>query len=151
MHRKHFALLPVCALCASCTFHSVASHWNGRVGPDGVPVFVRTVTSIGLNLAVVLPVAGDLSIDELVDDSTRAIAAQQSDHVRVIESSSVNYWNGFPPFTWLFTPVITSVAVEYRPSPAELAAATAAERQAAERARARQDDDHGSVIPDRQR
>lgn len=147
MHRSRIALLLAPIACGACSLHSVATHWNGRVGPDGVPVYVRTVTNIGLNILVVLPVLGNTSMDEMIDESTHAIAAQDSDHVRVIESSSENYWHGFPPLTWILTPVITEVAVEYRPSEAERAAVAAAERRADAAAEARQDEDHSSVIP----
>ena len=108
-------------LASGCSFHSVATHWNGRVGPDGHPVYVRNVTNIGINIAVVLPLLGKTTIDEMIDEATLAIAKQDSDHVRVIETSSENYWHGFPPFTWILTPVITTLGVEYRPSEKELA------------------------------
>ena len=37
LHRRVFAGLSVLAL-GGCTFSSTATHWNGRVGPDGRPV-----------------------------------------------------------------------------------------------------------------
>lgn len=151
MQRHHFAVLFAPFAFGACAFHSVATHWNGRVGPDGVPVYVRTVTNIGMNAFVFLPLLGNTSMDEMIDESTRAIAEQQSDHVRVIESSSENYWHGFPPFTWIVTPVITEVAVEYRPSAAELAAVAANERQAEASAAARRNADHSAVIPEGRR
>jgi hypothetical protein len=97
------------------------------VGPDGHPVYVRRVTNVGLNLGFVLPVLGNTTIDEMIDESTEAIAELGSDHVRVIASSSENYWYGFPPLTWFLTPVITDVTVEYRPSLAEISKVAAAD------------------------
>ncbi|MCA8977444.1 MAG: hypothetical protein KDC98_22165 [Planctomycetes bacterium] len=120
-------LLPLLTLPSACSFHSVATHWNGRVGADGYPIYIRTVTNIGMNMAVVVPVLGNTSIDEMVREATDPIAEKNSDHVRVIETSSENYWYGFPPFTWIITPVITNLSVEYRPSSAEIAAVKAAE------------------------
>ena len=113
----------------ACSFHSTATHWNGRVDTDGQPIFVKTTTNIGLNIAIILPLLGNTTIDTMIDETTAEIAAQNSDNVRVIQSSSENYWYGFPPFTWVLTPVITDVALEYRPSAAEIAAAKAADAE----------------------
>ena len=66
---------------------------------------------------------GDTSIDEMVDVTTAEIARFDSDGVRVIQTTAENYWYGFPPFTWIVTPVITTIAIEYNPSPAEMRAA----------------------------
>lgn len=136
------------ALTPACAFHSVASHWNGRVGPDGQPVFVRSVTNVGFNVFVFLPLLGNTTVDEMIDECTAAIAEQDSDYVRVIETSSENYWHGFPPFTWIFTPVITNVGVEYRPSEAEQQALRDEEVARKERARKRRDQDHSDLIPE---
>lgn len=111
------------AMTPACAFHSVATHWNGRVGPDGEPVYIRTVTNIGVNLAVILPVLGNTTIDAMVNEVTREVAIKGGDHVRVFQTATENYWYGFPPFTWVVTPVITDVSVEYRPSKEEMATA----------------------------
>ena len=138
------------ALLPACSFHSVATHWNGRVGPDGEPVYVRTVTNIGVNLGIILPLFGKTSIDTMIDESTSAIAELGSDHVRVIETSSENYWHGFPPFTWIVTPIITNVGDEYRPSADERKAVAAAEMRRRQRARDRQSGDRSHIVPDGQ-
>lgn len=114
-------LVAALAVMPACSFYSSAVHWNGRVGPDGHPVFVRTSTNLGVNLMVVLPVFGRTSIDEMIDDMTAEIAKKDGDNVRVFESARENYWYGFAPVTWFLTPVITDVSVEYRPSAAEIA------------------------------
>ncbi|MCR9244009.1 MAG: hypothetical protein NXI31_03185 [bacterium] len=119
-----FALLP------ACSFHSAATHWNKRVGPDGEEVYVRTVTNVGLNVGIILPVLGNTTIDTMVNEITRQIADKDGDHVRVFQTSSENYWYGFPPFTWVLTPVITDVSVEYRPSAGEKADVAKADAEA---------------------
>ena len=111
----------------ACTFHSTATHWNGRLGPNGEPVYVKSSTNVGFNLGIVLPLLGSTEIDAMVSDLTGEIAAEQGDTVRIIESSSENYWYGFPPFTWIFTPVITTVTADYEPSAATMAANEAAD------------------------
>jgi hypothetical protein len=114
-------LVAALAVAPACSFYSSAVHWNGRVGPDGHPVFVRTSTNLGLNLLVILPIVGRTSIDEMIDDMTASIAKKGGDKVRVFETTRENYWYGFAPVTWFLTPVITDVSVEYRPSAEEIA------------------------------
>lgn len=124
-------LLPFClSLLAGCAFHSEATHWNQRVGNDGKPIWVHTTTNVGLNVGILLPLLGNVTIDSMLDETSGAIAEKHGDRLRVIQTSSENYWYGFPPFTWVLTPAITNVAVEYEPSAAALAAA--AEAAAAE-------------------
>lgn len=137
------------SLATGCSLHSTATDWNGVVGMNGQPIHVRTTTNIGLNLGIVLPVLGNTSIGEMIDESTAEIARTGSNKVRVYQTTAENYWYGFPPLTWIFTPVITTVSVDYEPSAQEL------EEIAKERAafRASQDErsrgDNRHVIPDR--
>lgn len=120
-------LLACAALTPGCAFHSTASHWNGRVGPNGEPVFVKSTSSVGFNLFVLIKLVGGTNIDGMIDEMTGNIAAEGGDRVRVIQSSTENYWYGFPPFTWILTPVITTVAADYEPSEEQLAEAAASE------------------------
>lgn len=119
--------IPWFACLAGCTFHSTATHWHGRVGIDGKPVFMTTTTAYGLNLAVVLPVIGDTRLDETISEACAEIARSDSTGVRVVETESSNYWFALPPFTWIFSPVVMSVSIEYTPSAKLLAEVAAAE------------------------
>jgi hypothetical protein len=131
LHRLAFACLSVLAL-GGCTFSSTATHWNGCVGPDGRPVYVMTHTNVGVNLLIIIPTLGRSSLPDEIDKLTEQIATEKGDNVRMVESSSENYWYGFAPFTWVLTPVITTVSGEYHPS-VEVFAKDQAE-QAAKRA-----------------
>jgi len=130
-HRFALAGLSVLAL-GGCTFSSTATHWNGRVGNDGKPVYVMTHTNVGLNLLIIIPTLGRSSLPDEIDKLTDQTATENGDNVRMVESSSENYWYGFAPFTWVLTPVITTVSAEYHPS-ADVLAKDQAE-QAAKRA-----------------
>ena len=101
---------------SSCAFHSTATHWNERVGANGNPVHVKTTTNVGLNLLIIIKLFGATDMDGMIDELTQAIADEGGDRVRVIQSSAENYWYGFPPFTWIVTPVITTVAADYEPT-----------------------------------
>jgi hypothetical protein len=110
-------------LFAGCAFHSNATEWSQRVGPDGHPVFVKSTTNVGLNFLVALKIVGGTDTPGMIQEITSSIAEDGGDKVRIIQSSSENYWYGFPPFTWILTPVITTVTADYRPSPEALAKA----------------------------
>lgn len=121
------ALLAGCLAAGSlaltgCAFHSTATRWNGTLGADGEPVFYASTTKIGLQLFVGVPFLGDLGIDGQVDSLTADLASRGGDHVRIVQSNSTNYWYGLPPVTWVFTPVVSTLNAEYRPSETEIRA-----------------------------
>lgn len=92
-------------------------------------MFVKNTTNVGVNLFVGVPLFGSTTMDRMIDSTTAAIAEVDGNKVRVIETTNEKTtWNGFPPFTWILTPVITSVSIEYQPSAKERAA-TATDRR----------------------
>jgi len=116
---RSVALLPL-ALLLGCNFSSTATRWNGCVGSGGRPVYVKSHTNVGLKLVVFVPFLGSTTLPDQIDLLTRDIARENGNSVRMIESSEENYWYGFPPITWVVTPVITRVAADYEPSPETL-------------------------------
>lgn len=113
--RAALSLLLALGLCG-CTMSSTANKWNDRVGPNGRPVYIKSHTNIGVNLLIFLKLFGATSLPYEIDLLTEEIAEEGGDVVRMIESSSENYWYGFPPFTWILTPVVTTVSADYEPS-----------------------------------
>lgn len=123
MHRclsRIATTLTLLTVASACSFHSTATHWNGVRDSDGRPVFVKTTTNIGFNLLILLPILGNTTIDAMLDESSRAIASEGGTRIRVIQSGAENYWYGWSPLTWVVTPVVTDIAVEYEPSAEEL-------------------------------
>jgi hypothetical protein len=121
---KPARILSVASLClalGACTLSSTAHRWNGTVGPNGKPVYVKSHTNIAVNLAIIIPLLGASSLPAEIDVLTAEIAAEKGNTVRMVESTSENYWYGFPPFTWILTPVITTVVADYEPAPDVLA------------------------------
>ena len=106
-------LLFLVSLAPGCVFHSSATEWNGRVGENGEPVNITTTTKVGLKLLIALPFLGDMEIQGLVNDITADVKEKGGDKVRVFQAGTENYWYGFPPFTWIITPVISTVAADY--------------------------------------
>ena len=136
------------SFAAGCSLHSTATHWNNRVGPDGKPVFIQSSTNIGFNVGIAIPFLGNITLDTMMDEASAAIAKEDGDHLRTIESSSENYWYGFPPFTWIITPVLTTVSVEYQPSAAALQQVRQEQQQEDEKAKLRREAaDTGHVVP----
>ena len=136
-------------LSASCTFHTTATRWNGLYDEDGKPVFVKTTTNVGFNLGVLLPLAGNVTIDAMIDEVTAEIAAKGGDRVRLVQTGAENYWYGWSPFTWILTPVVTDVVVEFEPSKEELDKAKRDNAALVRRQRRRMQADNSHVIPDR--
>ena len=127
MRIRLLAVLLISAL-SGCGFHSTATHWHERVGPNGRPVYVKSTSNVGVNAFIILRLFGATNIDRMIGKVTEEIAAEGGDNVRIIQSSSENYWYGFPPFTWILTPVITTVAADYEPT-AETIAKNKAEEE----------------------
>jgi hypothetical protein len=108
-------LLGFLLILSGCAFHSTAKDWNGLIGSDGRPAYYKTTTKVAFKLLIVVPFIGDTSIDGMVEDLTMEIAEAKGNHVRIVQGGNENYWYGFPPFTWILTPVLTTVAAEYVP------------------------------------
>ena len=104
-----------------CTFTSTSDQWNGRIGPNGKPVYVKSQTEVGVNFLIFVPFLGATSLPEQIRNVTSEIAAENGNTVRMVESSVENYWYGFSPFTWIITPVVTTVAAEYEPTAKQIA------------------------------
>lgn len=101
---------------SGCAFHTTATEWNGRVGPDDNPVYFTSTTKVGMKLFIFVPFLGDLGIDGMVDDLTSNVAEEGGNRVDVVQGETENYWYGFPPFTWLLTPVISTLTAVYEPT-----------------------------------
>jgi len=148
MHKTlRAAVAALLSAASSCSFHSTATRWHGLHDELGKPVFAKTSTNVGFNLLVLLPLAGNTTLDAMIDEVTEEIAAQGGDRVRLVQSVAENYWYGASPFTWIVTPVVTEVVMEYEPSAAAVEAAArqnaAQDQRSADRARG----DNSHVIP----
>lgn len=102
---------------SGCAFHSTSKNWNGLKGIDGKPAYYKKTSKVAFNLFIVVPFLGNVGIDGMVADLTEDIAQEKGDRVRIVQGGSENYWYGFPPLTWILTPVITTVSAEYTPDP----------------------------------
>jgi hypothetical protein len=104
-----------CLLNGSCAFHKTADQWNGLVGTSGEPVYLNSTTSVGFNFVMFLPFIGKTRIETMVEEATEEIREEGGNFVRVVQSTSENYWYAVPPITWIITPVVHTLVVEYQP------------------------------------
>ena len=109
-------MVVIAATLSGCAFSSTARNWNGLSGLDERPTYYMTTTKIGLNLVIFVPFLGDMGISGLTRDLTADIKAEGGDQVRIVQGSSENYFYGWPPFTWILSPVLSTVSAEYYPS-----------------------------------
>ena len=120
MYRRPIVTLGLLSLGLSgsgCAFYSTAREWNGLNGPEGKPTYYMTTTKVGMNLLIAVPFLGDMGISGLTRDLTKEIAEEGGDDIRIVQGDSESYFYGWPPFTWVITPVISTVAAQYQPSP----------------------------------
>src|SRR4030095_2784129 len=87
----------------------------GLSGLDNKPTYYTITTKVGVKLLIVIPFLGDMGISGLTRDLTADIKREGGNEVRIVEGSSEAYFYGFPPFTWIVTPVISTVSAEYLP------------------------------------
>lgn len=104
------------AMGSACAMPTTAKRWNDRVGPEGDPVYFKSVSKIGFNLLIFVPFVGDMGIAGMVNDLTEDIEKEGGNRVRIVQGSTENYWYGWSPFTWLLSPVVSRVSAEYQPS-----------------------------------
>ena len=100
---------------SGCAFHDSAKNWSGLNGSDDKPTYYMTATKVGLKLLIVVPFLGDMGISGLTRDLTKKIKEDGGNEVRIVQGDSEAYFYGWPPFTWVLTPVVSTVAAEYHP------------------------------------
>src|SRR6266478_5695509 len=98
---------------AGCAYTTTAKDWNGLQGADGQPTYYTSTMKVGLNLLCAIPFLGDMGISGLTTKLTGDIKRVGGNEVRIVQGTSEAYFYGFPPFTWVVTPVISTVAAEY--------------------------------------
>jgi hypothetical protein len=110
------ALVALSLALAGCAFRSTAKDWSGLSGLDDKPTYYTVTTKVGVRLLIVIPFLGDMGISGLTRDLTADIRREGGNQVRIVQGDSEAYFYGFPPFTWVVTPVISTVAAEYLPA-----------------------------------
>ncbi len=108
-------------IASGCAYSTTAKNWNGLEGANDKPTYYMRTTKVGLNLFIVVPLFGDMGISGLTEDLTADIKKQGGNDVRIVQGESESYFYGWPPFTWIVTPVVSTVSAEYQPDPSAYA------------------------------
>ncbi len=101
-----FAALP---LFASCTMHSHVTKFNGVNGLRGEPVEYHTTSKWAFHFLFAFSMLGDASKEATIDEFTKEASSRGGDRVRITQTSRTTYWYIFPPLSFLFHPVQTTV------------------------------------------
>jgi hypothetical protein len=115
------AILLFAGMMTGCAFSSTARNWNDLQGPDDKPTYYLKTTKVGMNLFIAVPLFGDMGIAGLTRDMTAQIKSEGGNDVRIVQGTSESYFYGWPPFTWIVTPVISTVSAQYTPDAARYA------------------------------
>lgn len=116
------SLLALClAAGPGCTFISKSTEFNGVPSFDGRPVEYVSATTVGVNLLFILPLVGDASVTNTIQDLTERVKEDGAEGVRIVQSGTSYFWYVFLPFSIIIHPVTTSVTAEAAyPGPAEI-------------------------------
>jgi hypothetical protein len=118
---RGLGLLLLAGSVTGCAFSTTARNWNGLKGLDDKPTYYLVTTKVGMNLLIAVPFIGDMGIAGLTRDMTEEIKSEGGNDVRIVQGTSESYFYGWPPFTWILTPVISTVSAEYTPDAARFA------------------------------
>lgn len=108
-------LLCLVMLCTSCTTTRRATTFNGISTPDGKPIAHLSTSNMAIHFLATQPLLGNATLDGTLDDFTRAAREENATKVRIVQSSVMNWWFIFPPFSFVLTPVSSNVAGDVLP------------------------------------
>ena len=111
---KHLTIFVIIlSLASGCSSTTVARDFNGLKTTEGQPIAHLSTSNIAIHLLLgKKPLAGDASLEKTLSDFTAAAKAENATKVHIVQSSRVNWWFVFFPFSLLFTPVTSNVAGE---------------------------------------
>lgn len=96
---------------SGCTSVSQSQNLPGLTSPEGMPLRHVNVSKAAVHFGFgSIPMFGNAGIHKAVDTLAEEARKAGVEHLDIVYSSRTNWWFSFPPFTFLFTPVTTSVA-----------------------------------------
>jgi hypothetical protein len=112
---RHFAmvmvmLVLVMGVAAGCSISSRATDFNGLKGITGDKITHIHTRNWAVNLFIAKPLWGDATLHNTVKDLTKEAKATGATKFSISDSSEKVFWWALPPFTFILTPVVTSVS-----------------------------------------
>lgn len=102
--------LGLAILLNSCSSKYKMTDYEGLTTPYGKPLGHIHVSRLAFHLLGKFSVVGNASINKTTTDFLNEAKALGAKKVLIEHTERTSYWFGFPPFTLLITPVITSVS-----------------------------------------
>jgi hypothetical protein len=95
---------------AGCAGSSKMTDYEGMTTPYGRPLAHIHTTRVAFHLFTRFPLFGNASVHRATHDFMMQAKSLGATKINIDHTERVNYWFGFPPFTFLLTPVISSVS-----------------------------------------
>jgi hypothetical protein len=102
-------------LLAGCGTNNVDMNYKGLDTANGKPIAYVNTTVTACHLFGIWPIIYDASYTNTFNEFTKEARRLNGSRVNVNESLSTKTWGAFPPFTWILTPVQTTVAGDVFP------------------------------------
>jgi len=103
-------LVLVMGVTAGCSISNRATDFSGLKGMDGDKLTHVHTRNWAVNLFVAQPIIGDATLQNTVKSFTEEVKKTGATKVRIVNSSEKVFWWALPPFTFILTPVVTSVS-----------------------------------------
>jgi hypothetical protein len=104
-------LLALCVLIsAGCAGQSKVTDYQGLTTPYGEPIAHLHVTRVALHLFGRWGMFGDASVSKTTGDFLRYARSLGATKVHIDHTERTHFWFSLPPFTWIITPVSSSVS-----------------------------------------
>ncbi|MEZ5977733.1 MAG: hypothetical protein R3F34_05895 [Planctomycetota bacterium] len=112
--RSTIALLAasVALLAGGCVSNTSATGFADLPTVDGRPQEFLGTTTYSLHFLFIVPLIGDGRMQRAVDAFSVEARRRGAENVRIIDTTSDTYWYVFPPISFLFQPVVTSIEGE---------------------------------------
>lgn len=110
-----FFAVTAIALLSGCGTTNVDMNYKGLDTPNGKPIAYVNTTVTACHFLGTWPMMYDASYTNTFNEFAKEAKRLNGTKVNVNESLSSKTWGAFPPFTWLFTPVQTTIAGDVYP------------------------------------
>jgi hypothetical protein len=104
-------LLAAGILFISCSTTTLSKKYNGVQGKEGtVPIGMQKTSRVGVYLLVsAYPILFDAGLDATMDEFTKKARQNRGRKVVIVQADETYWWAILPPFSFIITPVTTSV------------------------------------------
>lgn len=110
-----FLAITAGVLLSGCGTHNVDMNYKGIDTANGKPIAYVNTTVTACHFLGVWPMMYDASYTNTFNEFMKEAKRLNGNKVNVTESMSTKTWGAFPPLTWLFTPVQTTVSGDVFP------------------------------------